>query len=106
MDLAGLLQRIEQRLGELGLTEHDASLASGHPDAIRNIRRALEKGKGAPTVRILTDLARALQTSSAWLLEGQNGKGTPLQQVLAELEAKREAIDTAIRLLKELHHLK
>ena len=60
-----IIERIAQRLSALGLSERQASLsATGSPDAIRYIRT-----RGAmPSAHRLQELARVLETSSAWLL--------------------------------------
>jgi hypothetical protein len=71
--LREILNRIEQRLHVVGLTETAAARrADLSKDAIRNIRRAVESGKeeaGASTLT-LTKLAPVLETSASWLLEG------------------------------------
>ena len=64
---AELLARIEERLAATGMTSRRASmLATGKPDAIRDLRRA----KGLPRSDRLDNLARVLGTSAEWLLRG------------------------------------
>lgn len=64
-----VLARIERRLAALGKTATAASREAGKPDAIRNIRRAVEEGgrQGVSTSTIAA-LAKPLATTSAWLL--------------------------------------
>lgn len=73
MDLTVILQRIEQRLAVLGLSPDAAARQAGVPDAIRNIRRAIRKGKGGITAQTLSKLAKELQTTSAWLMGEETG---------------------------------
>jgi SOS-response transcriptional repressor LexA len=70
--LKDVLRRIEQRLTELGLSASAASRSAGlSEDAIRNMRRAVEKDdrQGVSTSTIFA-LAPVLQTTASWLLEG------------------------------------
>lgn len=70
--LDDILSRIETRLKAMKLSASAASKAAGlSEDAIRNIQRAAEKGdrKGV-TTRTLAGLAKALNTTEAWLLRG------------------------------------
>lgn len=64
-----VLARIERRLTALGKTANAASREAGKPDAIRNIKRAVEDGgrQGVSTSTI-TALAKPLHTTAAWLL--------------------------------------
>lgn len=60
-----LVERIDERLRETGLTARNVSiLATGKPDAIRDIKRA----KGVPNGPTLARIADALQTTSDWLI--------------------------------------
>ncbi len=71
MSLKDVLSRIESRLFELGLSAHAASLAAKKPDAIRNLRRAVQNDdRRGITTETLVALAPVLQTTAAWLLEG------------------------------------
>jgi hypothetical protein len=71
MQLQDVLTRIESRLEALGLSAHAASLAAKKPDAIRNLRRAVQNGeRRGVTTETLRALAPVLQTTAAWLLEG------------------------------------
>jgi len=71
--LNNVLDRIEARLKAVDLSATAASLAAGlSRDAIRNIRRSVQKPgstDGAST-RTITALATPLKTTAAWLLEG------------------------------------
>lgn len=71
MQLQDVLTRIESRLEALGLSAHGASVAAKKPDAIRNLRRAVQNGeRRGVTTETLRALAPVLQTTAAWLLEG------------------------------------
>lgn len=76
LDLPGILARIEQRLAEVGLSSTAASKKAGKPDAIRNIRRAVETGNrnGVSTVT-LSALAPVLEATVAWLTTGVETAG-------------------------------
>lgn len=71
--LKDILARIDQRLEFTGLSESGAAKNAGlSADAIRNIRRAVNKGedrRGVSTNTIAA-LAPVLKTTTAWLLEG------------------------------------
>lgn len=70
-NLSDILDRIDQRLSAVGLTDNSASLAAGKSDAIRNMRRALREGsRQGVTVETLAALAVPLKTSAAWLVDG------------------------------------
>ena len=76
MALRDVLSRIEGRLADLHLSAHAASLAAKKPDAIRNLRRAVQNNdRRGITTETLAALAPVLQTTAAWLLEGV-GDGT------------------------------
>ena len=71
MELKDVLTRVESRLEALGLSAHAASLAAKKPDAIRNLRRAVQNGdRRGVTTETLNALAPVLETSASWLLEG------------------------------------
>lgn len=71
--LKDILSRIDQKLEEHGLAESAAAKKAGlSADAIRNIRRSVEKGddrKGVSTNTLIA-LAPVLRTTASWLLEG------------------------------------
>lgn len=71
MELHDILARIEHRLKVVGLSESAASKQAGKPDAVRNLRRALEKDErqGVSTAT-LHALAPVLQTTAVWLFAG------------------------------------
>lgn len=82
MDLKGILERIEARLDAVEMTANAASNAAKRPDAIRNLKRAVEEGKrkGISTDTLIA-LAPVLKTTASWLLTGQGespGAGVPL----------------------------
>ena len=71
MELTDVLSRIEARLKALGLTPNRASDLARKPDAIRNLRRAVQNGeRRGITTETLAALAPVLKTTAAWLLEG------------------------------------
>lgn len=64
-----LLERIDLRLAELGISPHAASKAGGlNPDYIRDLKR---EEVGSPTLDKLAKLAKGLQCDVAWLATGQ-----------------------------------
>ena len=76
MLLQDVLSRVESRLAVVGLSAHAASLAAKKPDAIRNLRRAVQNNdRRGITTETLAALAPVLQTSAAWLLEGVGADG-------------------------------
>ena len=73
-----ILARIEQRLVETGQKATSASKEAGKPDAIRNIKRAVQKGQQSTvTLETLIALAKQLEVTPQWLLfaEGHDGDG-------------------------------
>lgn len=72
--LEDVVNRINQRLKAVGLSESAAAKKAGlSADAIRNMRRSVEAGKresGAST-RTLSALAPVLETTAAWLMDGE-----------------------------------
>lgn len=78
MDMQKLVERIDLRLGALGMTASEASeRATGSKDTIRNWKRAAKTGsKTGATVRALEPVARVLETSVSWLVE-ENDEGGP-----------------------------
>jgi hypothetical protein len=77
MELEDILTRIENRLKAMGLTAHAASVAAKKPDAIRNLQRAVKNGeRRGVTTETLAALAPVLDTTAAWLLEG-DGPASP-----------------------------
>lgn len=93
MALRHVLSRIEARLNALGLSAHAASVAAKKPDAIRNLRRAVQNNeRRGITTETLAALAPVLQTSAAWLLEGV-GEGTaPAVRVVGRVGAGAEIL--------------
>jgi SOS-response transcriptional repressor LexA len=70
MDTKRILKRIERRLAAVEMSADAASKEAGKPDAIRNLRRAVEEGSDRGiTVRTIQALAPVLHTTSSWLLE-------------------------------------
>lgn len=107
MTLSGILARIDQRLAQLALSDNAASKRSGHPDLIRNMRRALINGGVGPAPKTLSDLAAALETTHAWLIgEPETTSSEPeglriLRTKRVELLRQIYSIDQAIELIEE-----
>ena len=102
MDLTAVLTNIEGRLAELGMSADKASRLAGRPDAIRNLRRAVRKGKGGLTMATVAALARALKTTQEALLAP--AATVPVDEVDAPrlrefLVAQRNLIDRQIQAL-------
>jgi SOS-response transcriptional repressor LexA len=71
-----ILERIEQRLRDLGMNATEASLKAGlDRDAIRNIRRGALKprteGRLGVQPRTVVALAKVLETTPDWLMTGR-----------------------------------
>jgi hypothetical protein len=93
MQLRDVLGRIESRLAALGLSAHAASVAAKKPDAIRNLRRAVQNGdRRGVTTDTLRALAPVLQTSAAWLLEGASVPATSPLRVVGRIGAGAEIL--------------
>ena len=72
MHLQEIVNRIDQRLESLGISALEAERRAGRRDAIRNMRRAVARGKGGVTMRTIDALAPALSATPEWLLTGQD----------------------------------
>ena len=71
MQLKDVLERVESRLKALNMSAHAASMAAKKPDAVRNLRRAVQNGeRRGITTDTLSALAPVLQTTASWLMEG------------------------------------
>jgi hypothetical protein len=93
MQLRDVLARIESRLATLGLSAHAASVAAKKPDAIRNLRRAVQNGdRRGVTTDTLRALAPVLQTTAAWLLEGTSGAPSAPLRVVGRIGAGAEIL--------------
>ena len=53
MHLQEIVNRIDQRLESLGISALEAERRAGRRDAIRNMRRAIARGKGGVTMRTI-----------------------------------------------------
>lgn len=83
--LKDILDRIDQRLTEVGLTESRASKLAGLSDsAIRDMRRAVRSGRerAGVSTRTLAALAPVLDTTADWLLTG-SGDPSPSHTALS-----------------------
>lgn len=74
--------RVRQRLAALGISANQASLRAGL--SRETVRKLLELGAGLPRGKTLKQLAAALETSEAWLLEDESPESpeTSVRQVL------------------------
>jgi SOS-response transcriptional repressor LexA len=79
---ADFIDRIDQRLANLNVSDRAASKLAGlNPDAIRNIRRAAASNdheRLGPRRRTVTALAKALGTTPEWLLTGKGEQAEPV----------------------------
>ena len=85
--LERIVDRIQGRLDALNLKASEASKKAGlSKDAIRNMQRAVKSGKrdGVSTRTILA-LAPVLQTTSAWLISGDNDEHASNSAALPKL---------------------
>lgn len=84
MNLAAVLDRLTVRREELGISESALSAQAGSRDLIRNWRRALQAGReiGVRHESVVA-LAKALQVSPAWLVEGERQRGPVNQAITA-----------------------
>ena len=88
--------RIEQRLGDLGLSPWAASLKAG---LNTHFLQAVLSGKSeSPRGLNLEKLARALETTAQWLMDGTGDPAQPIDpatanvvQFMHSLDAKRRA---------------
>lgn len=76
MKLQEVLARIERRLDATGLSADAASRAAKKPDAIRNMRRAHQRGRTAVMTSTIDALAHVLGTTSGWLMHGEGAEET------------------------------
>ena len=73
MQLKDVLDRVESRLRALNMSAHAASMAAKKPDAVRNLRRAVQNGeRRGITTDTLAALAPVLKTTASWLMEGMS----------------------------------
>lgn len=74
MDLQAILERIQARARELGISVRQVSLQStGSADTVRNWQRALRDNRDvSPTMDSLRLVAETLQVSLRWLLDGDS----------------------------------
>lgn len=87
--LKDILARIEKRLKDVGLSATAASKQAGlSEDAIRNMRRAIEKDErqGVSTATIIA-LAPILQTTTSWLIDGVGSGDPPLVRIVGYIGA-------------------
>lgn len=90
--LRDVLDRIEARLVALKLSATAASRAAGlSEDAIRNMRRAVEKDdrQGVSTSTIMA-LAPVLETTASWLLEARGDEETRFVRIIGRVGADSE----------------
>lgn len=90
--LKDVLARIESRLAALKLSATAASKMAGlSEDAIRNMRRAVEKDErqGVSTSTIMA-LAPVLETTASWLLEGRGDEEARYVRIIGRVGADTE----------------
>jgi SOS-response transcriptional repressor LexA len=90
--LMDILARIDRRLTVVGLSDDAASKQAKAPDAIRNMRRAVDSGdpnKGVST-RTLEKLAPVLKTTATWLFSGLGPEGVARVPVIGNVGANPE----------------
>lgn len=90
MKLKEIYSRVEQRLAALDLSADAASRAAKKPDAIRNMKRAVQAGRNGISTDTITALAPVLRTSAGWLLEGEGpetAQDVSSEDVAAELNS-------------------
>jgi len=96
MGLQAILNRIEERLAAVGMTAAAASRAAGlSEDAIRNLRRAVEKGgreHGGISTRTISALAIPLKTTEVWLMGGDKDFSPLSVPVVGFVQAGAEAV--------------
>ncbi len=94
MKLQSVLSRIESRLEAVGLSANRASDLAKRPDAIRNLKRAVQNGdRRGITTETLVALAPVLKTTAAWLLEGVgDGGATPAIRIVGRIGAGAEIL--------------
>lgn len=94
MDLQDVLSRVESRLEAVGLSAHRASELARKPDAIRNLKRAVQRGdRRGITTETLASLAPVLKTTAAWLLEGVgDGSSSAPVRVVGRIGAGAEIL--------------
>lgn len=97
-----ILERIDRRLRELGLTDRAASLRAGSPDTIRSVRRQLKDGRQSGiSTETLARLAPVLETTPEWLLSA-TGQETVAPAAETAPEGQQEAIQPNLRPLPEI----
>ncbi len=74
MDLHGILQRVEVKAAELGTTPNAIGTAAGKPWLVPNIKKAITQGRTSVSVETIALLAKQLRVSTAWLMEGDDGR--------------------------------
>lgn len=95
-----LLDRIDERLRQKGLTDYRASmLAAGRPEIIRNIRRGRSRNPRRDT---LEKLAQVLECSFEWLATGRGPVEPPAGDTLRDGEGVLQPGDTGLPPRREM----
>jgi hypothetical protein len=85
MDLKGILERVDQRLLKLDLSDNAAQIAAGKGGAISNLRAAVKNGgRSGISTATLRALAPVLRARPEWLLTGEG-------EIMDEADAGRLA---------------
>lgn len=94
MDLRAILNRVDKKLAEKGLTAKSASRLAGRDDIFRVFKRAAEKDAGTNT-KTLEALAAGLGVSEQWLIFGTDSA------INADLETQVRETEKTVEYLKE-----
>ncbi len=101
MDIKAIVERIELRIGQLkasdpNVSARSISLAAGlSGDGIRNLQRAAAKPlreKGGATGETIASLARALNVSLDWLMNGVGSSDDPWSEPSGFAESARQFV--------------
>lgn len=93
-----LIRRIDERLDELGMSAEGASKKAG---LSRSYLRALKRGAN-PRTSNLVEIAKVLETTTSWLLEGTGPKEAPSQGTSEEYRDDVRPADVDAPLRTEL----
>lgn len=95
--LPQILERIDRRLKKLKISADAASKKAGKPDAIRNARRALNApNRQGLSMSTIEALARALDTTVAWLSEGAGPEELSDAQAAANMQSSADQFESTL----------
>lgn len=88
MAIKDIIQRIDLRRAELGLGDLEVSRRAGNKDLIRNWRRAARGGTElSPRIDSLHSVAKVLQVTVEWLVDGTGGTEPARQHGFSDADA-------------------